>query len=81
MQLTGWSSSSTRSQRTPLTSQDAEDLKRNGAALAEVIARLPMPQGNADVKMRFTDLPIALRDLVEDLLDRLAAAVDQDTYR
>ena len=54
--------------------------KRNGAALAEVIARLPMPQGNADVKMRFTDLPMQLRDLVEDLMGRLAAAVDQDTY-
>ena len=39
-----------------------------------------MPQGNADVKMRFTDLPMQLRDLVEDLMGRLAAAVDQDTY-
>ena len=60
--------------------QDKEDLKRNGAALAEVIARLPMPQGNKDLKMRFTDLPMELRDLVEDLLDRLAGAVDQEKF-
>jgi hypothetical protein len=60
--------------------QDAEDLKRRGADLAEVMARLPLPQGDADVKMRYTDLPVALRDLVEDLMDRLAASVDQDTF-
>ena len=60
--------------------EDQEDLKRNGKQLAEVIARLPMAQGNANQKMRYTDLPVALRDLVEDLLGRLSTAVDQDTY-
>lgn len=59
---------------------DKEDLKRNGAALAEVIARLPVSQGDPDAKMRYTDLPVEVRDLVDDLLDRLAAAVTQEVY-
>jgi hypothetical protein len=60
--------------------QDQEDLKRNGALLGEVLARLPMPQGDTTAKMRFSDLPVALRDLINDLLDRLSNAVSPEVY-
>jgi hypothetical protein len=59
---------------------DKDDLKRRGADLAEVIAQLPMAQGNADVKMRFTDLPVELRGLIDDLLGRLKSAVTPEVY-
>jgi len=59
---------------------DKEDLKRRSADIATVIAQLPMAQGNADVKMRFTDLPVELRDLIDDLLGRLKSAVTAEVY-
>jgi hypothetical protein len=30
--------------------------------------------------MRFTDLPVELRDLIDDLLSRLKSAVEPDVY-
>ena len=59
---------------------DAQDLRNTGALLGEVLARLPLDQGTPYVKMRYSDLPAELQDLVEDLLWRLEMAVDTDTY-
>ena len=45
---------------------------REGArALGETIANLPLPFGAEATKVRFSDLPPALRDLVDDMISRV----------
>ena len=60
---------------------DQEMLRMGSKSLSEVIARLPLPQGQVATKMRFTDLPVELRDLVEDIVDRAAAKMDQEGFQ
>ena len=60
---------------------DQEMLRMGSKSLSEVIARLPLPQGQVATKMKFTDLPLELRDLVEDLVDRAAAKLDKDQFQ
>ena len=63
------------------TNEDDQEMLRNGGkSLAEVIARLPMPQGNVAKKMKFSELPLELRDLIEDLVDRAAAKMEKDAF-
>jgi hypothetical protein len=60
--------------------QDQADLRSKSMLLGEVMARLPMAQGDKTTKMRYSDLPVPLRDLIEDLLDRLSAAVTKEVF-
>ena len=49
---------------------------REGArALGETIANLPLPFGAEATKVRFSDLPPALRDLVDDMITRVEAKI------
>ena len=64
------------------TNADDQEMLRVGAkSLGEVIARLPMPQGDVATKMKFTALPVELRDLIEDIVDRAAAKMDQEGFQ
>jgi hypothetical protein len=63
-----------------ISADDQEMLRLGGRSLGEAIARLPMPQGMVHEKMKFTDLPLELRDLIEDLLSRAEAALPPEAY-
>jgi hypothetical protein len=56
------------------------DLRRTSDELGQVMARLPVAQGDLSKKYRFTDLPEGLQNLVHDLLDRLDRTVGSDTF-
>jgi hypothetical protein len=52
---------------------------REGArALGETIANLPLPFGEAATKVRFSDLPPALRDLVDDMISRVEDKIGKE---
>lgn len=45
---------------------------RNGAReLGKAIAYLPLPQGDPNAKVRFSDLPKATKDLIQGMVDRV----------
>jgi hypothetical protein len=63
------------------TNADDQEMLRMGAKeLGKVMAYLPMPQGQVASKMKFTELPMDLRDLVEDIVDRAAAKLSKDQF-
>ena len=63
------------------TDEDDQEMLRNGSkSLGEAMARLPLPQGEVATKMRFSDLPLELRDLIEDITDRAAAKMNNDEF-
>ena len=63
------------------TNADDQEMLRIGAGeLGKVMAYLPLPQGQVATKMKFTELPVELRDLIEDLVDRAAAKMDNDQF-
>jgi hypothetical protein len=52
---------------------------RNGAAeLGKVLAHLPLPQGDPNAKVRFTDLPKSTRDLVDGMITRVISKVGEE---
>lgn len=52
---------------------------RNGAReLGKALAYLPLPQGDPNAKVRYTDLPKATRDLVENMIARVEEKLGAD---
>jgi len=47
------------------------NVRSSARALGETIANLPLPFGAEATKVRFSDLPPALRDLVDDMISRV----------
>ena len=47
------------------------NVRESARALGETIANLPLPFGAEATKVRFSDLPPALRDLVDDMITRV----------
>ena len=47
------------------------NVRESARALGETIANLPLPFGAEATKVRFSDLPPALRDLVDDMISRV----------
>jgi hypothetical protein len=47
------------------------NVRDSARALGETIANLPLPFGAEATKVRFSDLPPALRDLVDDMISRV----------
>jgi hypothetical protein len=54
-----------------LNPQALTNVRESARALGEVIANLPLPFGQDAQKVRFSDLPPALRDLVENMIARV----------
>lgn len=48
-----------------------QNLRRGSKSLGKILAYLPLPQGNANAKVRFSDLPPVAADLVEKMVDRV----------
>ena len=55
-----------------------ENVRASSAELGKVIANLPFAFGEEAQKVRFSDLPPALRDLVKDMIDRVETKIGQE---
>lgn len=58
-----------------LNPESLENVRESSRQLGEVIANLPFAFGEEAQKVRFSDLPPALRDLVEDMIKRVEAKI------
>ena len=54
-----------------LNPQAIENVRSSAKALGEVIANLPLPFGSETEKVRYSDLPPALKNLMDDMLSRV----------
>jgi hypothetical protein len=54
-----------------LNPQAIENVRSSAKALGEVIANLPLPFGSDTEKVRYSDLPPALKNLMDDMLSRV----------
>ena len=52
-----------------------ENIRSSAKALGEVIANLPLPFGSDTEKVRYSDLPPALRNLMDDMMSRVAEKI------
>ena len=52
-----------------------ENVRDSAAELGKVISNLPLPFTNQAQKLRFSDLPTAMRDLIEDMITRVEAKI------
>lgn len=57
-----------------LTKGAASNLRRGSTDLGKIMAFLPLPQGNDNATVRFSDLPPAAAELVRNMLDRAKTA-------
>lgn len=55
-----------------------ENLRKGAADLGRTLAYLPLPQGNPNAKVRFSDLPPAASKLVTDMLQRVKDKLPAD---
>jgi hypothetical protein len=56
-----------------------ENVRATAAELGRVVANLPLPFGQDAAKVRYSDLPPALKDLIEDMIIRVADKIgDED---
>jgi hypothetical protein len=61
-----------------LDPQALENVKASARALGEVLGNLALPFGNENKKLKFTDLPPALRDLMEEMMSRVEKKIGKD---
>jgi hypothetical protein len=62
-----------------LNPEALENVRGTAAELGKVIANLPLPFGQDAAKVRYSDLPPALKDLIEDMITRVADKIgDED---
>ena len=54
-----------------LNPQALENVRSSAKALGEVVANLPLPFGSETEKVRYSDLPPALKNLMDDMLSRV----------
>ena len=55
-----------------------ENVRMSARELGETIANLPLPFGADAEKVRYSDLPPALRDLVEDMIVRVESKIGKE---
>lgn len=61
-----------------LDPQALENVKASARALGQVLGNLALPFGNENKKLKFTDLPPALRDLMEEMMSRVEKKIGKD---
>lgn len=54
-----------------LDPQDIKNVRSGARELGRVLAYLPLPQGDPNAKVRFSDLPPATQQLVDGMIDRV----------
>lgn len=61
-----------------LNPESLENVRSSARALGQVIANLPLPFGDANAKVRFSDLPPVLRDLIEDMMSKVEEKIGKE---
>jgi ribosomal protein S13 len=61
-----------------LNPDSLENVRSSAGELGKVIANLPFAFGEDAQKIRFSDVPPALRDLIEDMITRVEAKIGQE---
>lgn len=57
----------------------AKNLRIGASDLSTAIAYLPMPQGRDTAKVRFTDVPLAMQEMVRSMVRQVEELLDSDT--
>ena len=55
-----------------------ENIRTSARALGEAIANLPLPFGSETEKVRYSDLPPALKGLIDDMISRVEKKIGKD---
>lgn len=58
-----------------LNPRSLENVRLSAAELGKTIANLPLPFGKESSKLRFSDLPVGLKDLIEQMITRVEAKI------
>ncbi len=61
-----------------LNSKALENVREGARQLGEVLANLPLPFGNETMKLKYSELPPALRDLVKEMIDRVVEKIGKE---
>jgi hypothetical protein len=61
-----------------LNPEALENVRNSAAELGRVIANLPLPFGEDAEKLKFSDLPSGLRDLIENMITRVEAKIGKE---
>jgi len=61
-----------------LNSKALENVREGARQLGEVLANLPLPFGNETMKLKYSELPPALRDLVKEMIDRVVDKIGRE---
>jgi len=61
-----------------LNPEALENVRNSAAELGRVISNLPLPFGEEAEKIRFSDLPSGLKDLVKNMIDRVEAKIGKE---
>lgn len=61
-----------------LNAEALENIRSTSRELGTVISNLPLPFGMDSEKVRFSDLPPVLRELVEDMIERVETKIGKE---
>lgn len=61
-----------------LNPRSLENVRLSAAELGKTIANLPLPFGKESSKLRFSDLPVGLKDLIEQMITRVEAKIGKE---
>ena len=61
-----------------LNPEALENVRLTAAELGKTIANLPLPFGKESAKLRFSDLPSGLKDLIEKMITRVEAKIGKE---
>lgn len=61
-----------------LNADSVENVRESTGELGKVIANLPLPFENQAQKLRYSDLPANLKDLMDSLLERVEAKIGSE---
>jgi hypothetical protein len=61
-----------------LNPEALENVRDSAAELGRVIANLPLPFGQDAEKLKFSDLPSGLKDLIKDMVSRVEAKIGKE---
>jgi hypothetical protein len=61
-----------------LNPQSLENIRSSAQALGQVISNLPLPFADQGAKLRFSDLPPVLKNLIKDMVKKVEAKIGQE---
>lgn len=61
-----------------LNPESLENVRASARALGQVISNLPLPFGEQTEKLRFSDLPPVLKNLIEDMIKRVEDKIGKE---